>query len=86
MIQLSQTFTPYVGVSPGTTTLTFDVPRYNPGGELSTRPTIWNPYVNEIELNGRLGQVKTKVRWDILALTVALGFAGVLGASAYLKR
>jgi hypothetical protein len=115
MITLSQSFTPYVGVAPGTTT--FADRGYNPGGELScgscrqpvagvsglgvcqpghygpaimlpgSAPTPmplagthWMPYATESRLSG------SGIRWDLFALTLGLGFAGVLGYALYRRR
>jgi hypothetical protein len=101
------TFTSYVGVAPGTTTIS---ERYNPGGELSTfrglgvcepgyygqsimlpgsapppQPLagvrrVFFPYGSEAALNGG------GMRWDLFALTLGIGFAGVLGFALYKRK
>ena len=115
MITLSQSFTPYVGVAPGTTTFTSQ-----PGNELScgscshpvagttglgvcqpgyygpaimlpgsapppmplagAHATHWMPYADPALLRG------AGIRWDLFALTLGLGFAGVLGYALYRRR
>ncbi len=90
MLQVS--FAPYVGTSPGTTTLgqcppgwygqaimlpgTIPAPLSVPGGEPIMKPVTVDPYGTDSKLRG-LGA--TAIRWDLLVLSFGAAFAGVLG-------
>jgi hypothetical protein len=80
-------FTPYVGVAPGTTTMAL-AGRFDCIGCSSLgvqRQQAWNPYVDEVAMRG-LGQVKTKIRWDLFALALGVSFAGVLAWSQWGRK
>ena len=76
------TFTPYVGVAPATTTVAMN-------GCASCQKALgrarvaFNPYGTEMRLMGLRG---TGLRWDLFALALGVGFAGMLGAVAWSKR
>jgi len=79
----SPTFTPYVGVAPATTTMqTGCAPCQKSLGH-----TAFNPYANEMRLTGRLRGLRgAGLRWDLFALALGVGFAGVFGAVAWSRR
>jgi len=83
------TFTPYVGVAPGTTTMTLGAAkraaRNARRAMRKARPSAfwWNPYVDIPTMRG-LGQ--STVRWDLFALGLGAAFAGVVGYAWWRNR
>jgi hypothetical protein len=75
------TFTPYVGVAPGTTTMTLGAAKR--AARRVRQRVWWNPYVDIPTLRG-LGQ--PTVRWDLFALALGASFAGVVGYAYWRHR
>lgn len=83
---MALTFTPTVGVAPGTTTMTLG----RPSGELvclggPCEPTFYDPYATESQLrSGLRGLGEARVGVGVVA--AALAFAAVLGFGFWKRR
>lgn len=70
---------------PGTVlTTTSTMPSAAPAPSMAPARVVWSPYGTESKLRGLHGV--TRLRWDLFALMLGLGFAAVIGYALVKRR